>query len=177
MGACGLVSGGTSQFLGASVDLRPVADAVPRIGNIDWSRTVKRDDKEQQFSIGDLCREFGVTPRAIRFYQTKGILHPTRRSGGLTRIFSRSDRARLKLTLRGKRAGFTLVEIKEILDLYDPKDGGELQRKVALEKGKEQIEFLRRQIAELTEALAELEKDVQCLEAGQGVDCSLAEAG
>lgn len=121
-------------------------------------------EDKQQYSIGDLCREFGVTPRAVRFYQAKGILHPTRRSGGLTRIFNKRDRVRLMLTLRGKQAGFTLVEIKELIDLYDSADGPEKQRKSALEKGRAQVEFLRKQIAELTAAADDLERDCKYLE-------------
>lgn len=121
-------------------------------------------DNKQQFSIGDLCREFNVTPRAVRFYQAKGILHPVRRTGGLTRIFNKRDRARLMLTLRGKQAGFTLIEIKELIDLYDTEGGPEKQRQVALEKGLAQVEFLRKQIAELTEAADSLERDCKFLE-------------
>ena len=127
---------------------------------------------KQQFSIGDLCREFDVTPRAVRFYQAKGILHPTRRTGGLTRIFDRRDRARLMLTLRGKDAGFTLVEIKEMLDLYETDGGPEKQRLVALEKCRAQVKFLRNQIAELTRAADDLEQDCVRLEK-RSADCPL----
>ncbi|MDH3741356.1 MAG: MerR family DNA-binding transcriptional regulator [Hyphomicrobiales bacterium] len=121
-------------------------------------------EDKQQFSIGDLCREFDVTPRAVRFYQAKGILHPIRRTGGLTRIFDKRDRARLMLTLRGKQAGFTLVEIKELIDLYDSEGGPEKQRLAALEKCRTQVKFLRKQIAELTEAADNLERDCVYLE-------------
>ena len=124
-------------------------------------------EQKKQFSIGDLCREFDVTPRAVRFYQAKGILHPIRRTGGLTRIFNRRDRARLMLTLRGKQAGFTLIEIKDLLDLYDTEDGPERQKRVALEKGKQQLVYLREQIAELTEAADTLERDCNELEQNQ----------
>jgi DNA-binding transcriptional MerR regulator len=127
---------------------------------------VSNTEKKQQFSIGDLCREFNVTPRAVRFYQAKGILHPTRRSGGLTRVFDRRDRARLSLTLRGKRAGFTLVEIKEMLDLYESAGGIEAQRQLVMKKGREQIRQLRSQIAELTAAADELERDMNLIEQG-----------
>src|SRR5690349_16348535 len=84
------------------------------------------------FTIGDLAREFGVTLRALRFYEDKGLLTPQRE--GLNRLYSRRDRARLKLILMGKRVGFSLVEIKEMLDLYDLKDGQVTQLKVAHEK-------------------------------------------
>lgn len=71
-----------------------------------------------QFSIGDLAREFDVTPRAIRFYEDQGLLAPQR--AGQRRIYSPRDRTRLKLTLRGKRLGLTLSEIRELIDMYEP---------------------------------------------------------
>lgn len=74
---------------------------------------------EQSFSIQQLAREFGVTARALRFYEAKGILCPARR--GQTRVYSERDRTRLKLALRGRRLGFSLEECAEIIDLYDPK--------------------------------------------------------
>jgi DNA-binding transcriptional MerR regulator len=78
------------------------------------------DDKSSEraaYSIGDLAREFDVTPRAIRFYEAEGLLSPTRQ--GQRRIYSLRDRTRLKLTLRGKRLGLSLSEIREIVDMYD----------------------------------------------------------
>ena len=72
----------------------------------------------ETFSIQQLSREFGVTPRALRFYESKGILTPARR--GQTRLFSERDRTRLKLVLRGKRLGFSLEECLEIIDMYEP---------------------------------------------------------
>ena len=71
-----------------------------------------------EYSIQALAREFGVTPRALRFYEDKGILNPARR--GTTRRYSERDRTRLKLALRGKRLGFSLEECREIIDMYDP---------------------------------------------------------
>ncbi|MGH8749454.1 MAG: MerR family transcriptional regulator, partial [Burkholderiales bacterium] len=71
-----------------------------------------------QYSIGDLAREFDVTPRAIRFYEDQGLLAPRR--DGQRRIYMPRDRARLKLTLRGKRLGLTLSEIRELIDMYEP---------------------------------------------------------
>jgi len=70
------------------------------------------------YSINALSREFGVTPRTLRFYEDKGILSPARR--GTTRLFSERDRTRLKLALRGKRLGFSLEECSEIIDMYNP---------------------------------------------------------
>ena len=76
-------------------------------------------EKERaEFSIGELASEFDVTPRAIRFYEDHGLLAPTR--AGQRRIYSARDRTRLKLTLRGKRLGLTLSEIRELIDMYEP---------------------------------------------------------
>ena len=76
-------------------------------------------EKERaEFSIGELATEFDVTPRAIRFYEDHGLLAPKR--AGQRRIYSARDRTRLKLTLRGKRLGLTLSEIRELIDMYEP---------------------------------------------------------
>ena len=74
--------------------------------------TKDRSNRDRTYSITELCREFDVTPRTLRFYEQKGLLHPARR--GWTRLFSYRDRARLQLILRGKKVGFALEEIKEI---------------------------------------------------------------
>ena len=73
----------------------------------------------QTFSITELAREFDITPRAIRFYEDHGLLTPERRSTGGARVYAARDRTRLKLTLRGKRLGLTLSEIRELIDMYD----------------------------------------------------------
>jgi len=76
-------------------------------------------EKERgEFSISELANEFDVTPRAIRFYEDHGLLAPER--AGQRRIYSPRDRTRLKLTLRGKRLGLTLSEIRELIDMYEP---------------------------------------------------------
>ena len=74
--------------------------------------------QREEFSISELAREFAVTPRAIRFYEDQGLLAPRR--DGQRRIYTPRDRARLKLTLRGKRLGLTLSEIRELIDMYEP---------------------------------------------------------
>ena len=77
----------------------------------------------QSFTISELAQEFDITPRAIRFYEDQGLLTPERRGAGSARVYSSRDRTRLKLTLRGKRLGLTLSEIRELIDMYDsPKD-------------------------------------------------------
>ena len=78
-------------------------------------------DDHRTYSIRQLCREFGATARALRFYEDKGLLTPARK--GQTRVYDARDRARLKLILRGRRIGFTLQEIQDMLDLYDRNDG------------------------------------------------------
>lgn len=93
------------------------------------------------WSIRQLCREFGVTARALRFYEDKELLFPERR--GQTRVFSARDRARLKLIVQGKQVGFSLAEIREMLDLYDRKDGGAQQMAVSLRKFRAQVEILK----------------------------------
>src|ERR671913_919981 len=81
-----------------------------------------------EFSISELAREFDITPRAIRFYEDQGLLAPRR--DGQRRIYTPRDRTRLKLTLRGKRLGLTLAEIRELIDMYEPgrDDRAQLQR-------------------------------------------------
>ena len=76
------------------------------------------ETERAEFSISDLAREFDVTPRAIRFYEDHGLLAPRR--DGQRRIYTPRDRTRLKLTLRGKRLGLTLSEIRELIDMYEP---------------------------------------------------------
>ena len=106
------------------------------------------------FTIGDLSREFGVTLRTLRFYEDKGLLNPKRQ--GTTRLYDRRDRARLKLVFLGKRLGFSLSEIKEVLDLYDLGDNQETQFRVALEKFRSQIKVLEQHKAEIEQAIDEL---------------------
>jgi DNA-binding transcriptional MerR regulator len=85
-----------------------------------------------EFSIGELAREFDVTPRAIRFYEDHGLLAPRR--DGQRRIYTARDRTRLKLTLRGKRLGLALSEIRELIDMYEPgrDDRPQLERFLAV---------------------------------------------
>ena len=113
------------------------------------------------FTIGDLSREFGVTLRTLRFYEDKGILNPKRQ--GTTRIYSRRDRARLKLALMGKKVGFALVEIKEMLDLYDLKDGQVTQIRVSLERFENQIGVLKQQKQDIEQAMEELARTMDVL--------------
>jgi DNA-binding transcriptional MerR regulator len=115
------------------------------------------------FSITDLAREFDVTTRTIRFYEDEGLIAPARR--GQTRIFSARDRVRLKLILRGKRLGFSLEAIREIIDLYDAEPGEEGQLRHFLAKIGERRAALEQQRADIAETLGELaEVEARCLE-------------
>ncbi|AEQ52536.1 MerR family transcriptional regulator [Pelagibacterium halotolerans] len=111
-------------------------------------------DKRDLFAIADLANEFGISTRAIRFYETKGLLKPDRL--GSTRVFRRRDRARLILILRGKRLGFTLRDISEYLSLYDADGTRTAQVKLLIEKVDERLELLRAQMADLETTIAEL---------------------
>ncbi|WP_316859009.1 MerR family DNA-binding transcriptional regulator [uncultured Cohaesibacter sp.] len=111
------------------------------------------------YTIGDLAKEFGVTLRTLRFYEDKNLLNPRR--DGLNRVYSRRDRARLKLVLMGKKVGFSLSEIKGMLDLYDLRDGQVSQLRVALDRFSKQISFLQQQRADVDQAIADLERTVE----------------
>lgn len=119
--------------------------------------------KRETFSISDLSAEFGVTARALRFYEDEGLISPARH--GLTRIYSKRDRARLAWLVRAKNVGFSLSEIKELIDLYDLGDGRVEQKRVTLAKCRERIEQLTRQRADIDAAIAELSSFVTQLEA------------
>ena len=110
------------------------------------------------FAIADLSREFGISTRAIRFYESKGLLNPER--VGSTRVFRRRDRARLILILRGKRLGFSLREIKEYLDLYDVDPTQVEQIRLLLKKVQDRLEMLEDQRLALEESIIEL-KDIE----------------
>lgn len=112
------------------------------------------------YTITALCREFDVTPRALRFYEAKGLLHPGRE--GERRRFTARDRARLKLILRGKRFGFSLSDIRELLDLYDhgQPENRLRQMSATLAKAEERLDMMRAQRDELNEAIAELEEQM-----------------
>ena len=116
----------------------------------------------ESYSISDLAGEFAITPRTLRFYEDKDLIHPTRK--GQTRIFSRRDRVRLKLILRGRRLGFSLADIKEMLDLYDLGDGQVEQLSVTLHKGRRRLAELRQQRHEIEAAIGELEESCAAIE-------------
>ena len=116
----------------------------------------------QTSTIGAMCAAFDVTPRTLRFYEAKELLHPIR--DGQKRLFTARDRARLKLILRGKRFGFSLGEIRELLELYDARDSQVRQLSATLERASHRIGVMRAQRAELDEAIAEMESQIALVE-------------
>jgi len=116
-------------------------------------RSGKRD---RIYTITELANEFGITPRAIRYYEEMGLLTPLRTQETQQRLYDRRDRARLKLILRGKRFGFSLREIKEMLDLYDVDPTQREQLKKTIEYGDRRIQEIEEMIRELEQMKAEL---------------------
>lgn len=119
---------------------------------------MKQTDGDSTFTVTQLCREFGVTPRALRFYESKGLLHPSRKD--TRRRFDNRDRARLALILRGKRFGFSLAEIGELLDLYDTGDSQVMQLTRTIETAEQRLAEMRRQREELEVGIVELQEQL-----------------
>ncbi|OIQ26894.1 MerR family DNA-binding transcriptional regulator [Phaeobacter sp. B1627] len=110
-------------------------------------------------SIREMCDEFGVTPRTLRFYEAKELLFPTR--DGQKRLFTKRDRARLKLILRGKRFGFSLEEIRQLLDLYHMGDQQLTQLSRTYEIAQDRLADMERQRDELNEAIDDLKDQLK----------------
>jgi DNA-binding transcriptional MerR regulator len=110
------------------------------------------------YTIRQLTKEFSVTARTLRFYEDEGLIAPERR--GQSRIYSGRDRARVILILRGRRVGFSLAEIREILDLYNAHDGGVSQFVHSRRKFTERIATLQQQKIDIEESLVELRRGI-----------------
>ncbi|MFN4163374.1 MAG: MerR family transcriptional regulator [Ferrovibrio sp.] len=117
---------------------------------------------EKTYTITDLAHEFKVTARAIRFYEDKGLLHPSRQ--GMMRVYTKRDRARLQLILRGKRLGFSLAEIREMIDLYDLGDGQLEQLRLTLKRSRDRLGALEQQRRDIEAAVLELKHDIRTME-------------
>ncbi|MWB77665.1 MerR family DNA-binding protein [Pseudooceanicola sp. 216_PA32_1] len=113
---------------------------------------------QDTMTIREMCDLFEVTPRTLRFYEAKELLFPIRE--GQKRLFTRSDRARLKLILRGKRFGFSLEEIRQLLDLYNMGDQQQTQLRKTYEIAEKRLADMERQRDELDEAIAELKEQM-----------------
>ena len=120
-------------------------------------------DSKRTYTIRQLCNEFGVTPRALRFYEDKGLLSPARQ--GLNRIYASRDHGRLQLILRGKLVGLSLSEIRDLLDMYAIEDGGVTQAATSIRKFRERIAALEAQKLDIDKAIAALKSTVAGLEA------------
>lgn len=105
-------------------------------------------------TIREMCTAFEVTPRTLRFYEQKELLCPVRE--GTRRLFTRRDRARLKLILRGKRFGFSLEDIRQLLDMYDRDGRQEAQLSRTYDIARDRLALMERQRADLDEAITEL---------------------
>lgn len=122
------------------------------------------EQKNKTYSISELAKEFDITTRAIRFYEDKGLLNPTRK--GQTRIYTPADRTKLKLILRGKRLGLTLDESRDIIGMYNPGQSNEDQLNTLLAKIRERKNYLEQQLHDIEVMMLDLqESENRALEA------------
>ncbi len=123
-------------------------------------------DNDETFTISELSKKFSLTARALRFYETKNLIAPKR--VGDKRLYSKRDKARLSLVIQGKNVGFSLDEIKEMLDLYDVRDGKKVQLQVSSVKFRNQIEKLKSQKMQIEKAILDL--TILCDEVDKVID-------
>jgi DNA-binding transcriptional MerR regulator len=116
-------------------------------------------EAEELSRIGEVADEFSVTLRTLRFYEDKGLINPKR--VGTSRFYGRREKARLRLILLGRDIGFSLEDIREMLNLYEPKSGNKAQLRVALEKAAMQLERLNEQRKSVDEAIARLNQTME----------------
>ena len=120
-------------------------------------------NSEPTYTIGELAREFDITPRSIRFYEEQGLLSPTRT--GQNRIYCIKDRVRLKLILRGKRLGFSLAEVNTLFELYDTNPDSAVQLETMLTLTEQKRAVLTQQLEDITSLMRELDDvEARCRE-------------
>ena len=122
-------------------------------------------DKEEQqtYTIGELAKEFDITPRSIRFYEEQDLISPTRT--GMNRIYNNKDRVRLKLILRGKRLGFSLAEAKNLFELYDSNPDSAMQLETMLSMTEQKRAVLLQQLEDIQMLMGELDEvEARCRE-------------
>ncbi len=127
-------------------------------GNAAAEMDISAETTDSYVRIGEMAKSFGVTLRALRFYEDKGLISPRRE--GATRLYSRRDRARLKLILLGRKVGFSLRDVKQMIDLYDPKGTNARQLKMTLDKSEKQLARLHKQRDAIDEAIGDLAEAV-----------------
>src|SRR5690348_11225152 len=143
----------------AAVPIRLMGSGDVRI-DADESNPAVSDDN---LTIGEMATRFGVTPRALRFYESKGLLAPAREGRG--RIYRRADQLHLLLILKGRKLGFTIAEIAQMIAAEDGQASPQALR-MTREKCQQQVEHLERQLKETTEALSELRQMLAALSRG-----------
>lgn len=134
-------------------------EVMPLDINFLLGRTERTEPEQQTFRIGDLAREFGVTLRTLRFYEDRGLLKPERR--GTTRLYSRRDRARVRLVLLAKTLGFSLTEAKQLIDIYHQPNGKRRQLEVALDRFEEQQQVLLDQKREIDASIEAMSVSIE----------------
>lgn len=122
--------------------------------NDDWEQAEQTQRNEKFLRIGEVAEQLGVTLRTLRFYEDKKLVAPKR--VGTTRLYTERDVSRLKLIMMGRRVGFSLREVKQIMDMYEPDGSNYRQSKFLLEKGSRQLARLEKQRGEIESAIAEL---------------------
>jgi DNA-binding transcriptional MerR regulator len=138
----------------------PQADDLPR--RITQRKREAESMTDTVMTIREMCDAFEVTPRTLRFYESKELLFPIRE--GQKRLFTRRDRARLKLILRGKRFGFSLEDIRQLLDLYEMGDKQKTQLNETIKLAQQRLEEMTRQREELGQAIDELAGQIEWAE-------------